>query len=68
MRRNVPYVHRLGETSTSNDGQAMTIIRYGDSHDIDVRFEDGTVVKHKSYEKFISGYIRNQPRRQNRTK
>ena len=59
MRRNVPYAHRLGETSTSNDGQIMTIIRYGDSHDIDVRFEDGTVVKHKSYEKFISGYIRN---------
>lgn len=59
MRRNVPYAHRLGETNTSNDGQIMTIIRYGDSHDIDVRFEDGTIVKHKSYEKFISGYIRN---------
>ena len=34
-----------------------TIIRYNGVHDIDVRFEDGTVVKHKSYSKFKKGGI-----------
>lgn len=34
-----------------------TIIRYGGATDIDVRFEDGTVVKHGVYGNFKKGEI-----------
>ena len=50
---------RLGETRMMNCGMEATIIRYGKAIDIDVRFEDGTVVKHKSYSKFQKGGIAN---------
>ena len=50
---------RLGETRMMNCGMEATIIRYGKYIDIDVRFEDGTVVKHKSYGKFKKGEIAN---------
>ena len=51
--------NRLGETCMMNCGMEATIIRYGKAIDIDVRFEDGTVVKHKSYSKFKKGGIAN---------
>ena len=50
---------RLGETSTSSEGQTMTIIAYRSSKDIDVRFEDGVVVTNKSYLNFKKGSIKN---------
>ena len=49
--------NRLGETRMMNCGMEATIIRYNGVHDIDVRFEDGTVVEHKSYSKFKRGNI-----------
>lgn len=52
-------ITKVGETSFSNDGQKMTIIRYGNAIDIDVEFEDGTVVKNKTYYNFIKGRIKN---------
>ena len=53
-------IDRLGETRMMNCGMATTIIRYGNSKDIDVRFEDGTVVVHKTYNAFKKGEIANQ--------
>ena len=50
---------RLGEIRMMNCGMEATIIRYGKYIDIDVRFKDGTVVKHKSYGKFKKGEIAN---------
>ena len=50
-------IDRVGETRMMNCGMKATIIRYGKAIDIDVRFEDGTVVKHKSYSKFKKGGI-----------
>lgn len=41
---------RLGETRMMNCDMEATIIRYGNSKDIDVRFEDGKVVVHKKYD------------------
>ena len=43
---------RLGETRMMNCGMEATIIRYRNAGDIDVRFEDGTVTKHKKYYTF----------------
>ena len=50
-------IDRLGETRMMNCGMKATIIRYGKYSDIDVRFEDGAVVKHKDYGKFKKGNI-----------
>ena len=49
--------NRLGETRMMNCGMEATIIRYGRNNDIDVRFEDGTVVEHKAYDSFKKGEI-----------
>ena len=51
--------NRLGETKMMNCGMEATIIQYKNAMDIDVRFEDGSMVKHKSYSKFKKGEIAN---------
>ena len=51
---------RIGETSTSTNGQEMTIIAYRKKNDIDVRFEDGYIAYNKAYhESFKKGKIGN---------
>ena len=50
---------RTGEFGVSNSGERMTIIRYGGKNDIDVKFDDGTVVEHKQYNDFKRGKIKN---------
>ena len=50
---------RLGETRMMNCGMEATIIQYGNAGDIDIRFEDGTVTKHKTYYTFKKGQIAN---------
>ena len=51
--------NRLGTTVTAANGIEMTIIAYRRSDDIDVQFEDGTIVKHKQYKHFLKGKIGN---------
>lgn len=51
---------RLGETRMMNCDMKATIIRYNTSKDIDVRFEDGTVVKDRTYNQFKKGEIAHQ--------
>ena len=55
----VAKIDRLGETRMMNCGMEATIIRYGNAGDIDVRFEDGSVVEHKAYRNFKRGGIVN---------
>ena len=50
---------RIGEVSYSTYGQKMTIIEYNGSMDLSVEFEDGTVVKNKTYTFFKRGNIKN---------
>ena len=52
-------IDRLGETKMMNCGMKATIVRYGNSKDIDVRFEDGTIAKCKGYKEFKKGGIAN---------
>ena len=49
----------LGETKLMNCGMKATCIVYRDSNDIDVQFEDGTIVQHKSKNSFDTCSIRN---------
>ena len=50
-------IDRLGETKMMNCGMKATIVRYGRYEDIDVRFEDGSMVEHKAYSAFKKGEI-----------
>ena len=52
-------IDRVGETRVMKCGMEATIIRYGGATDIDVRFEDGTVVKNRWYGNFKKGEIAN---------
>lgn len=51
--------NRVGLTENNVYGEKMTIVAYRSATDIDVRFEDGTVVYHRKYDKFIKHHIYN---------
>lgn len=56
----VPYPKerlRVGETRRMNNGLMATIEAYHATDDMEVRFEDGCLVKHKTYGAFRDGYI-----------
>lgn len=50
---------RIGKQMKAKNGQMMTIIAYRTSNDIDVQFDDGTIVEHVTYGRFKSGSIKN---------
>ena len=54
---NLFKVKRIGECRKMNCGMDATIIAYRNSHDIDIQFEDSTIVYHKSYTSFKKGNI-----------
>jgi glutaredoxin len=51
--------NREGQVIMSKSGQKMKVIRYRKAVDIDVQFEDGTIVEHRNYFNFLKGRIRN---------
>ena len=50
---------RIGESKVANNGLLMSIIGYRNANDIDVQFEDGTIVHNKQYSQFAIGAIKN---------
>lgn len=44
---------RIGETSVSNKGENITIVKYFDSQHINVQFDDGTIAYGVNYHAFI---------------
>ena len=52
-------IDRTGETNIAKNGQKMTIIACRGTRDIDIAFEDGTVVEHKRYDLFLNGTVCN---------
>ena len=52
-------IDRVGETRVMKCGMEAIIIRYGGATEIDVRFEDGAVVKNRWYGNFKKGEIAN---------
>lgn len=50
--------NRVLETNIANNGQVMTIIEYRRNDDIDIQFEDGTIIKNRSYDNFKKGKIK----------
>ena len=53
------FKNRLGEIKTSNQGLLMKIVAYRSTEDIDIQFEDGTIVFNKWYSCFSKGTIKN---------
>ena len=54
-----PTKSLLHKKIKANNGQYMEMIAYRTSRDIDVMFEDKTVVSHIRYDNFIRGKVRN---------
>lgn len=52
----------IGLVQLMHNGMRATIIEYRGSTDLDVRFEDGTVVQHRTYYDFRRGHIKNPER------
>ena len=52
--------NRIGEKRTMNCGMEATIIAYRKANDLDIQFEDGTVITNQKYINFQKGLIRNQ--------
>ena len=50
---------RIGESRPSTTGEMMTIIAYRGCHDMDIQFEDGTIVYNKTHQNFMLGEITN---------
>lgn len=53
------HSNRVGMTLMMNCGMKAKIIKYENSMDIDVQFEDGTIVKHKGFGAFQKRNIKN---------
>lgn len=51
---------RIGETRQMKCGLSATIIEYRNSHDIDIKFEDGVLALHKYYRDFRMGLIKHK--------
>ena len=55
-----PRKSKVGETFISRRGQKMTIIKdRGNNQDLDIQFEDGTIVRHKPYFSIKDGDVGN---------
>lgn len=49
---------RVGEFTTASNGMRIKIIAYRSAKDIDIQFEDGTIIHNVTYDSFKKGYIR----------
>ena len=52
-------IDRTGEVAYNTNGEKMVIVRFGGAKDIDIQFEDGSIVEHKAYSNFKNGEIKN---------
>jgi len=50
---------KIGETVVNISGLKMKLIEYRSNADVDVLFEDGTIIMHRQYKNFQKGIIKN---------
>ena len=53
------FIDRVGEIHKNKAGEQFVIINYRRSSDLDVKFEDGTVVTNRRYKEVVTGQIKN---------
>jgi hypothetical protein len=51
--------NRTGETRMMNCGMQATIMIYHNTRNVDIQFEDGTILKHRNYSEFAHGLVHN---------
>lgn len=51
------HTTRLGEKRMAENGMEMEIIAYRDCKHCDIRFENGVIVKNKTYHNFLIGHV-----------
>lgn len=49
----------IGETNIMKDGSKATIVEYISYNDINIQFEDGTIIEHTNKRAFTDGHIKN---------
>lgn len=49
--------YRLGEKRINYQGQKMEIVKYQNCHNVDIKFESGSLVKNRRYNLFLSGSV-----------
>ena len=54
---NIKKPIKIGEISYTSKNEKMTLINYNNYYDVDIKFEDGTIIKHKNYGCFKNGAI-----------
>ena len=54
---NIKKPIKIGEISYTSKNEKMTLINYNNYYDVDIKFEDGTIIKHKNYGCFKNGTI-----------
>lgn len=52
-------INRIGEITTNNQNLKMIIIKYNNANDVDIKFEDGHIIKNVKYCHFKNGCIKN---------
>ena len=57
-QKNHRFIDRTGETNIASNGLKITIVTYRDSKNVDIQFEDGTLIPHQEYKAFKQGYIK----------
>lgn len=57
MGKKKPLCSRIGEEEINVDGQKMKIVDYRNHRDLDVIFEDGTIIRHVRYFSFKAGMV-----------
>lgn len=50
-------INRIGEENIMSCGLKATIIDYKNKEDITIQFEDGDIVEHRNYRRFLEGKI-----------
>lgn len=60
VKRKHNFIDRTGEVHTNKEGQKVTIINYRFSRDLDIQFEDGTILYSRFYSEVKNGSIRNK--------
>ena len=53
------FIDRVGEIHQNNKGESFTIIGYRDNKNVDIQFEDGTIVTKRAFSDLKVGKVRN---------
>lgn len=56
------HINHVGEKMINRQNEELEIVKYRTLQDLDVRYTDGTVVKHVKYEMFMRGTITREKR------